>query len=187
MGDLKPILDAISNDAKMRQTAIYDEAKRRIKLMNAEFDKEKEHFRKSFEDDLDREIDKIYERGRAQDNQMIKDAKVRAKADFIKEVISGVKKQIADDNNYSAFLSALYKNCTDTQDGTIYLNEKDKKRIKKGTFGKAKIADESILVSGGFVAEFNDLSYDFTLESIFEEKFSEICNKINEICGKERQ
>lgn len=189
MGDLQPVLEAILKGAKARETEIGDDLKRRINIMNAEFDKEKETARKCFEKELDKETEKVYESGRSRDRQMIKNAEIRAKTDFVKEVINCAKKRISGlgDKEYSDFLKYLYKNCAEVQNGTIYLNEHDKKRVLKGTFGGAKVADETILVDGGFIAVCENVSYDCTLESIFEEKYNEICDKINALCGKAQQ
>ncbi len=189
MGDLQPVIEAILNDAKIRATGICEEAERRINTMYAEFDREKISIREKFEAELDSETERIYESERTKGRQLLKNASLKAKTDLVKEAINSAKKKICNlsDAEYSDVLSKLYKNCTDAEKGVVYLNEQDKKRVKRGTFHNAKISNEPILTDGGFLIVCKNISYDCTLDSLFEEKYSEICDKINVLCREERQ
>ena len=189
MGDLESVLEAILNGAKTRETEIYDNLKRRINIINMEFEKEKSALRERFQKELEKETDSIYESSRAKDRQMIKNAEIKAKSDFVLDVISSAKERIyeLEDIEYAQFLKGIYKECADEKENLVYLNKEDKKRALKGVFGRSKIADEDICAKGGFVAVCKNIRYDFTLDSIFEEEYDEICDKINALCRKERQ
>lgn len=188
MGDLEPVLEAILNGAKARKQEIYDNLERRIGMMNIEFEKEKSAVKERFAAELEKETDKIYESGRAKDRQMIKNAELMAKSDFVTDVINAAKEHIysLEDKKYAEFLKGLYKVCESEKGNFVYLSKDDKNRALKGVFKNCKIADEDICINGGFIAVCGDIRYDFTLDSIFEEEYDRICDQINLLCRKEQ-
>lgn len=187
MGDLQPVIEAILKDAKIRAAAILEDAESRINTMHTELLKEKTDARERFLKELDSETEQIYEKERMRDRQLLKNACLKAKTDSIKEVIVAAKEEICkmSDADYCDVVSGIYKSIG-VKGGTVYLNERDKKRVKKSAFQGARIADECILTDGGFRLVFEGISYDCTIESIFEEKYSEICDRINAIYRKEQ-
>lgn len=188
MGDLQPIIDAILNDARVKAAEITEHAEGRAATALANFDAEKECEKKRFESELDKEIDRIYELEGVKGRQLVKTAILKVKSEFVKEAIVEAKKMLTglNDNEYSALLSRIYDNCHPPEKGIVYLNERDRKRVKRSTFPTAKISDSSIDTDGGFVAVCGKVSYDCTFDSLFEEKYNEICDKINELCREVR-
>lgn len=181
MGDLQPIIDAILNDARIKAAEITERAESRRNALLLEFDKEQERERDRFCKQLETEIDRIYDLEKVKDRQLVKTAQIRAKSEFVKEACAAAKKQLyeLDDKEYMAVLSKLYKRCNITENGVVCLNERDKKRVKKSTFPGSEISDSEISANGGFIVVCNKISYDCTFDSLFEEKYSEICDKVN--------
>lgn len=184
MGDLQPIIDAILNDARVKAAEITERAEGRISAAFANFDAEKEREKKRFESELDKEIDRIYELEGVKGRQLVKTAVLKAKSEFVKEAIVEAKKMLTElnDNEYSALLSRLYESCQIPEKGIVCLNERDRKRVKRSTFPTAKISDSVVDTDGGFIVVCGKVSYDCTFDSLFEEKYNEICDKINELC-----
>lgn len=181
MGDLKPVIEAILADAKANAAEIKEAAVRRVEVMHTEFEEEKRREKERFEKELAEETERIYVREGAKNRQLLKDAQLSARADSVKAAVNTAKKRIIalEDNSYADFCGRLYKNIGES--GTVFLNERDKKRIKKDTFAGSKISDKDLSASGGFVLACGKIEYDCTVDSLFAEKYNEICDKISAV------
>lgn len=186
MGDLKPIIDAISEDAAEKAEKVLEDARTQAKRLYQDFEAEKQKKREEFEKSVSDELDRIYSAQNVKMRQYAKTALLEAKAEAVKSAAVDAAEKIANlpDGEYLQFLENLYRKTDCKNGGVVYLNERDKKRVKKGIFGKSKIADRCIDTLGGFVLLDGDVEYDCTIEAISEERYSEICDSVSAVYGK---
>lgn len=183
MGDLKPIIDAISEDGAEKAEKILSAARERATRLYRDFEAEKQKKREGFEKSVSDELEGIYSAQNVKMRQYARTVLLKAKANAIKSAADDAAKRVAElpDEEYLQFLERLYGKTDCKNGGVIYLNERDKKRIKKGIFGKLKIADRCIDILGGFVLSDGDVEYDCTLEVISEERYGEICDSVSTV------
>lgn len=186
MGDLKSIIDAISEDGAEKAEKILDAARERAKGLCRDFETEKQKKREDFEKSVSDELDGIYSAQNVKMRQYARTVLLKAKAEAVKSAADDAAKRVAElpDEEYLQFLERLYGKTDCKNGGVIYLSERDKKRIKKGMLGKLKIAERCIDTLGGFVLSEGDVEYDCTIEAICEERYSEICDSVNAVYEK---
>lgn len=190
MVDLQPITDKIAEDAAKSAAEIVEKARARAAEMRAAFEAEKKAAAAAEEKKLKKEITAMYEREEAADRQLIRSAALSAKADAVAAAISAAKQKIVSlpDAEYKKVLSGLYESVKPENGGKIFLSAADKKRLAGSLseiFRGAEIADEDAECGGGFVLSCGKIEFDCTLESIFADKYSDMCDRINALYGKE--
>ncbi len=183
MVNLKPITDAIFEDAKARAEKIKEDARLQAKALKEQAEVEMERMQRDFEEKLSGEIDRMYSAKNAQLRDKEKITLLMIKASAVKNAAMLAADRICslDETEYREFIKRLLKSAELEKDSLVLLNEKDKKRLDAKIFLPARVADECIHTKGGFKVLGKDADFDFTIEAILEEKFDEISDRIGRI------
>lgn len=185
MGNLQPIIDAILSDGEKKANAVKAASDVNIKAVYSNFEAEKAAMRTEFEEKLNKEIEQLFSAQEAERKQLLKTTRLKARTAAVKSSLKTAARQIAelDATEYSAFLRSLYEK-TGRTGGIIFLNSRDKSRIDETIFSGSTISDKTVNTTGGFIMECGEISYDCTLEGIFEERAAEIYDTASEILAE---
>ena len=187
MTELEPILGAITEDAKNMAEKIKTDGENLAEQLKRQALSESERIRDEFEKKITAEIEEIHFAKNAELADVEKIAKMHAKAEAVATVKREALKRISNllDEEYCEFIKKLVKKAELSKVSVVYLNERDKKRLPEKMFLPAKVADGVIESLGGFKAFGEKADFDFTIEAIFEEKNTEICDAVNRIYQRE--
>ena len=190
MVDLQPITDKIVEDAAKSAAEIVEKARARAAERRAALKTEKGEASAEYEKKLENEISAMYEREAAEDRRLKRLVALSAKSDAVSKAIAAAKQKIVllPDDEYKKVLSGLYESVRTENGGKIFMSSADKKRLFGSVseiFRGAVLADENLECSGGFVLSYGRVEFDCTIDSIFADKYRDMCDKINALYEKE--
>lgn len=182
------IIEAILADADMNAEKTKNKTAKIIEKMNTDFAAEKEFALKNLAEEIKEKAEKIYDSETAKREQDTKNALLKTKVNAIKTALRDAKKEILtmSDDEYADYFRKKYEQVKRDEPGVVYLNRHDKQRIKKSVFGGSRISEECIKTDGGFVLEYAEIEHDCRIDSLFEEKYTVLCDAVNKIYSEEQ-
>ncbi len=188
MEEIKPILEDILNDAANCAKEVRACGEKRIKDMYEDFERKKAESARECRKSLNYEIERMYDECLRKNEQLLKNARLAAKSEAVREAAFGGCRKIAEmpDAEYTKFLKCVYENVCGVENGKIYLNEKDKKRGAAKAFCGGEIAEENLDICGGFVLDTGKVRYMCTLCELAEESHGEICDEVIKIYSQKK-
>lgn len=186
MGNLQPIIDAILADGEKKAAAVRVAADEKITHIREEFERENAKTRAEFEKNIEKETEQMYSAQDAERTQLMKTARLNARTAAVKTALKDARDKIIGMNTdeYFAFLKRVYDKIGQTG-GTVYLNDRDGKCADKSIFAGSVVSDKPADISGGFIMDCGKISYDCSIEGIFEERRSELYDIAGEILSSE--
>ncbi len=177
------IIEAIMAEAEERAKTEAELTAEKINDMYARLTAEKNAAAEKAAAELEKEAERIYSAEKSRNEQKLKTALLETKTRCIKNAAQNAKQKILSmpDSDYENFLKRQYEKVTTGEKGTVYLNERDKKRVKSDTFSGCTVSDKCIKTDGGFILEYDKVDYDCRIDSLFEEKYNEICDAVNSV------
>ncbi len=166
--DLTPITNAISEDAKMRVSLIAADSKRELAKMYADFEEEKKLLKSEKQQALEERIKELKRAHNAAVKKLSKDAASDARAQVLSDAEKKAKTAVLESSFYPDFLEKLYDKAGVS--GEIFLNKKDLEHIGHKIFPGSKVSNTPVDIDGGFIMECADSVYNYSIDSIFEEK-----------------
>ncbi len=185
--DLTPITDRITADAKNRVKSIKAETEREIAHMFDLLEEERQSLKKQKQQELDRRKAELETAFSAAQRKLKRDAFLKARSEALKSVVTRSKEEFVKSKEYNDFLKEQYKKIGAS--GEIMLNERDLSRISAESFPGSKVSIVPVKISGGFIMETESVTYNCTLDSLFDEKIREIEraaeNVFNQMLGED--
>ena len=171
--DLKPITDAILADAKKEVDRISDIASTEIAQMYKEFNDKKICIKEKKESELKQKKHELLAAHCAKMKKLEKDARLSAKAQAADMITANARKRILelDPKEYENFLKNIYNKIGEV--GKVSLNANDLRRINPNIFSGSRVEKTPAKISGGFIMECDDVIYNLSIDSIFDDKMRE--------------
>mgnify|MGYP001019466343 CR=1 FL=1 len=197
MSGLDKIIESILDSAKQEADVILHEAdKKAEEILNAG-QKEIEMARKEAAENIEKETQKLRQMAEAADKQNKRQALLRVRIEMIGQFISAAKEKILamPDKEYFDLLYQVFVNQNIQADGEILFSEKDKKRMPKdftsrlnsaSDGGKITLSQETAGIENGFIVRCGKIEINCTIDSILEEKDSELRDRLNQYLSEEQ-
>lgn len=197
MSGLDKIIESILDSAKQEADVILHEAdKKAEEILNAG-QKEIEMARKEAAENIEKETQKLRQMAEAADKQNKRQALLRVRIEMIGQFISAAKEKILamPDKEYFDLLYQVFVNQNIQADGEILFSEKDKKRMPKdftsrlnsaSDGGKITLSQETAGIENGFIVRCGKIEINCTIDSILEEKDSELRDRLNLYLSEEQ-
>ncbi len=191
MGGLGKITDSIVSKAELEAAEIIKkaqaEAEEIIKSAKAEVEKK----RKTAEERINGAVEKIMLMGQGNDRQEERQIMLASKSKTILAITEEAKKRMKNmkRQEYKKALLKLIKMYSEGKEGEIFFSKKDidtvdgeiKELLEKE---KLKISGEPCSFENGFIIKYGKTEINCSIDSLFEEKYSELTDLVN-LCLKE--
>lgn len=187
MMGLKKIINEIKQESKDECEKIIQEAKTKASEIIKDAELEAKNIRKKAEKDADLESDKMKERAESEYKLELNRKKLEVRQEIIENVISEARNRIINMpiDEYFDVLSKMIKSASHPQSGEIIITRRDFERMNE-SFKKCinqhlldvlpKLNDE-----GGFILNYGNTVEDFSLKSLFDEKYERLTDLANSI------
>lgn len=192
MAGLERIIEKIKSDTAVQCRLIAEKAEKEIAELLANAEKAAEEKAAGIRESAEKEAGFIAERAVSGGKQKSGQALLLAKTKTIDEILSEALNRmnnLPDEEYFSALLSLAVKYSGDREEGVIFFNERDLKRLPddfeaqlrdKGCNAKiSKTPDNRI--ESGFVLAFGDVEENCTFGALLDEKRDVLKEKICEI------
>lgn len=189
MSGLEKITEHILENAKKIAAENIESAKLKADSINNETKMIADKMQKDAHELIKNDCDKISEMAKASDRQTRKQLLLKAKSDVIKDIINEAKNSLKnmDTQEYLEALKTILKNSINGDVGEILFSPKDKKLIDNGFIkfvsdisqNKLTISDETVNIDSGFIIRYGKIEQNCSVDSIFEEKYNELCDIVN--------
>ena len=189
MVNLNPITDAILKDADAQVEKIKEAGAELEKKLMLDAEAENIKMRAEFEKKLAEEIDEMFRLREAKRREQEKSILLAVKADAIRAAANAAAERVCalSDEEYREFIARLVGKAEIRKESVVYINERDKNRLDKKVFAPARVSDECIKTQGGFKVVTPDADFDMTIETLVNEKYEEICDRIIKVYERGEQ
>jgi V/A-type H+-transporting ATPase subunit E len=193
MSGLDKIIEEIRAQAKTEADRILDEADEYCKNYMEQVEKESESMMAAYEKKAAADRNLYEEKTKSAAQFKERNAILNAKQQCIESVIEQAKNKILqqDDQSYFKFLEKLLETNVQPEDGILYLNEADLKRmpdkfeeaaadIANNRGGKLRISKEYKDINGGFILVYGEIEENCTIKALLStnmDKIKDIANK----------
>lgn len=192
MAGLERIIEKIKSDTAAQCRRIAENSEKEIAELFANAENEAEEKAAGIIENVEREASLIAERAVSGGKQKSGQALLLAKTQTINEVLGealGRMNNLPDEEYFNALLSLAAKYGGDREEGIIFFNEKDLKRLPadfearlKNSGCNAKISETpDNEIESGFVLAFGDVEENCTFGALLDEKRDALKEKICEI------
>lgn len=185
MGGLEKITEHILNKAKAQADEIISAAEKKACEIKADTEKTADKMKSEHDILIKNECDRILQMAQSASRQSKRQAILKAKSDVISQIINDAKNSIKnmDKKEYVEMLKTILNNTSVDSEGEIIFSKEDRPLItndfiadKKGL----KISDEYANIDAGFIIRYGKIEQNCSIDSIFEEKYNLLSDKVNE-------
>ena len=189
MDGLNKITEHIIEKARTEAEEIIKKARSDADEINKCSETQKEKIRAEAAEKLRIDRDKIIKMGESADRQNEKSLLLETKRAAIGEIILEAKNSIKScgREEYTQILKTLLKNSVPDKNGEVIFSKKDKELADKEltefitqiSDGKLSISNETLDTDSGFVIRCGKIEINCSVDSIFEDKLSKLCDIVN--------
>lgn len=187
MGGLEKITGAIISKAELEASKTIEKAQKQAEEILNKAKLEAENKIKNEQMLLNEECERILQMGKAGDRQEIRQIALASKSKVIFEIIEEAKNKIKNlgIREYTTVLERLIEKFAEEKKGEILFSETDKKAAE---VIKALLKEKNLELSGetascdrGFVIRYGKIEINCSIDSVFEEKYSELTDLVNSV------
>lgn len=185
MSGLEKITEHIINKAQTQANEIIVTAERKAGEIKVDTEEKAAKMKAEHDELLKNECDKILQMAQSAARQQKRQAILKAKSDVIAQIINDAKNSIKnmDKKEYVALLKTLLNNIDISGEGELLFSKEDRPLITEDFItGKSglKISDEYADIDAGFIIRYGKIEQNCSIDSIFEEKYNLLSDKVNE-------
>lgn len=180
MAGLELITDTILSEARKKADAKISEAKSRIDEINKEYAAEMEGISKREAEARERAVGALKERCDSEKEAYMREMLLKTERETAKELIKEAKNRILNmpKDEYFAYLSELYKNQNDDEEGgELLLCKEDRENMPEDfleSLGKGITLSEDEAPSRGLIVRHGRVYVNCSIDAVFCEKESEL-------------
>lgn len=189
MGGLEKITGHILDNAKTEADEIIKKAKAQAEEIKVNATEKREERKKTEQERITAECEAIINMNNSNDRQEKREILLESKNKLIEEIIAEAKENIknADKSEYLLILKTLLKKSISDKKGEIIFSKRDKAFVDADFIaecedisgGLLKVSDEVTNADGGFIIRYGKMEINCTIDSLFEDKYSELTDLVN--------
>lgn len=189
MSGLEKITEHIISKANAQADEIIKDAQAKADEIMSKAESDAKAYEENARQKTNAECEKIIQMAESENRQLKRQSILFAKSSAISHIIYDTKKAVKEmkNNEYKNILLTILKNSVSDKEGEILFSENDKKiidddfinEIDKISGGKLKISDNFCDIDGGFIIKYGRIEINCSIDSIFEEKYSQLTDLVN--------